>query len=332
MTHRLQTRWTGIAAAALLAPAMPALAQLHETDIVLLQQGGTLRTYGVQPDGTLAPQRLFVGTLAETGAGSEPGFDSEPDELPEGAALPGSTLIGFEFARAVRVWNGSDFESVSPLPIRARLGPLLAFSPAVDPPAGTAGPGLALSTTADGVFHHHFTWATFDPEQTGPVAEEGLYLVTLRLVQPEGLLTASEPAYLVLNAGRDDQLEAAAAWVLGNLLMPVALCAEDFNRDGARNLDDLADFITDYYTLPAVPGGLQPAAPQRPDVAAGYGKPCPSAPDAPAPYAADAYRVHGYRVAYSADGGNACPLIPEQSFPNLDHLGEFITAYYASGC
>lgn len=109
-------------------------------------------------------------------------------------------------------------------------------------------------------------------------------------------------------------------------------CPLDYNEDGIRNLDDLSDFITDYYTVPTIPGGLQPLAPTLFDVNVGYGVPCPAAPDADAPYAANALRVNGYRVGFSADGSNACPASPEQNFPSLDNLSEFITAFYASPC
>jgi subtilisin-like proprotein convertase family protein len=106
-------------------------------------------------------------------------------------------------------------------------------------------------------------------------------------------------------------------------------CPGDYNVDNFVNLDDLGDFITDYYTIPAIPGGAQANAPQYPGVNMGYGQPCPNAPDAPAPYAANAYRTNGYRVGYSGDGSNSCPLSPAQPFPNLDNLGDFITFYYS---
>jgi hypothetical protein len=108
-------------------------------------------------------------------------------------------------------------------------------------------------------------------------------------------------------------------------------CPADYNRDTFLTLDDLGDFITDFYMVPAIPGGLQPSAPTYPDVAnVGYGVPCEFAGDAPSPYAVDAYRVNGYRVGYSGDGSNACPLDAEQPFPNLDNLNDYITFYYAS--
>jgi hypothetical protein len=109
-------------------------------------------------------------------------------------------------------------------------------------------------------------------------------------------------------------------------------CPIDYNRDTFVNLDDLGDFITDYYFQPAIPGGSQAFAPTYPSMVVGYGVPCPSAPDAPAPYAVDAYRAAGYRVGFSLDGSNSCPLAPDAPYPNLDNLGDYITAFYSNAC
>jgi cytochrome c peroxidase len=103
----------------------------------------------------------------------------------------------------------------------------------------------------------------------------------------------------------------------------------DYNGDGVVNLDDLGDYITDFYTVPAVPAGVQVASALS-GFALGYGGACATAGDAPTPYATDAYRAFGYRAAYSADGSNNCPLDASQSFPNLDHLGDYITAFYSA--
>jgi glycosidase len=108
-------------------------------------------------------------------------------------------------------------------------------------------------------------------------------------------------------------------------------CGLDYNGDRTTNLDDLGDFITDFYTLPPIPANRQPNAPTYATISLGFAAPCPNAPNAPAPYAADAYRLHGYRVGYSADGSNPCPLSPDQAFPNLDNLGDYLTAFYAPG-
>jgi alpha-amylase len=106
-------------------------------------------------------------------------------------------------------------------------------------------------------------------------------------------------------------------------------CGTDYNGDRTVNLDDLSDFITDFYTDAAIPGGRQAAAPTFSENAVGHG-PCPSAPNAPLPYAAEAYRNFGYRVGFSSEAGSECPLSPEQNFPNLDNLSEFISRFYVA--
>lgn len=112
------------------------------------------------------------------------------------------------------------------------------------------------------------------------------------------------------------------------VLVGVDACALDYNRDPILNLDDISDFITDFYMNPAIPGGVQAAAPTFADGVVGFGQACPSADDAPLPYATDAYRRYGYRVGYSADGSIACPASAGENFPSLDNLAEYITAYY----
>jgi hypothetical protein len=114
--------------------------------------------------------------------------------------------------------------------------------------------------------------------------------------------------------------------------IPANTCDADYNRDSVRNLDDISDFITDFYVTVPIPGGLQPSAPTYADIVVGFGEPCPEAPDAPAPYASDAYRANGYRVGFSLDGNNDCPASSGQNFPSLDNLGDFISGFYASTC
>ena len=111
-------------------------------------------------------------------------------------------------------------------------------------------------------------------------------------------------------------------------LLRQRLCPADYNRDGAFNLDDLADFITDFYIVPAIPGGWQPDAPSYAGAVMGFSVPCPDAPDAPWPYAADAYRLWGYRAGYASDASGLCP----PSGLTLDSLGDFITLYYTEPC
>jgi subtilisin-like proprotein convertase family protein len=76
----------------------------------------------------------------------------------------------------------------------------------------------------------------------------------------------------------------------------------DYNADGFINLDDLGDFISDFYLATPLPGP------------GGYAVNCPNT--AP-PY------HQGYRVGYSSSGVGIC------STPTLDVLGDFITDFYA---
>ena len=105
-------------------------------------------------------------------------------------------------------------------------------------------------------------------------------------------------------------------------------CDIDYNRDGFVNLDDLVDFTTDYFMPVAIPGGLQPQAPSYPDRVVGYGVPCPDAGDAPLPYAADAFRRFGYRVAYAEGVAGTCPPVG----PGLDNLNDFLSRFWSNPC
>lgn len=112
---------------------------------------------------------------------------------------------------------------------------------------------------------------------------------------------------------------------------PIPSCPVEYNNDGILTLDDVSDFITDFYSVPAIPGGIEVNSPTYPFFWIGFGIPCELAPDAPEPYLPNAYRQRGYRVAYSSASGNSgCPFDPTQNFPNLDHLADFITGYYLS--
>ncbi len=78
-------------------------------------------------------------------------------------------------------------------------------------------------------------------------------------------------------------------------------CTLDYNGDTVVNPDDLGDFITDYYSEPAIPG---------PE---GYAIPCPE--NAP-PYDL------GYKAGFVPGGAGQC--IP----PFSDNLGDWITQYF----
>lgn len=156
-----------------------------------------------------------------------------------------------------------------------------------------------------------------------PTTGNALFVVGAQLIQPGrvDLITILPPGGLLRGGEAEPNIRP-------RLISTPGACASDYNRDGIANLDDLSEMITDFYTVPAIPGGAQAAAPTYAGMPIGWGQPCPLAGDAAAPYSADAYRTQGYRIAYSADGSNACPSDASQTFPNLDHLSDLISLYY----
>jgi hypothetical protein len=101
---------------------------------------------------------------------------------------------------------------------------------------------------------------------------------------------------------------------------PVAVtvnCLSNYNEDEVQTLDDLADFITDFYTDPPIPGGSQPLAPNLASQSVGFGVPCDAAADAVAPYLPDAYRSAGYRVAFSPTDPTHAPKTRGNPSPTL---------------
>ncbi|MFN0010121.1 MAG: YncE family protein [Phycisphaerales bacterium] len=79
----------------------------------------------------------------------------------------------------------------------------------------------------------------------------------------------------------------------------------DYNRDFNINPDDVGDFITDYFTLPPLPGP------------GGYAIACP---ENDPPYAT------GYKAAYISGGSGQC----HEPYP--DNLGDYITDYFLGAC
>jgi hypothetical protein len=219
----------------------------------------------------------------------------------------------------------------------------LNFVTLMDTVGDTTGTGLGDSSNLDGIYTFADSGSSL---WTAAAAGGSAYVVPSGTYAPAAALTGGLPTpSLALYNGQPfaatwelfvaDQTATDTGTVRGFRIQTTATgptcgggCPGDYNRDTFMNLDDLGDFITDYYTIPAIPGGAQASAPTYPSLVVGFSTPCPNAPNAPSPYATDAYRTQGYRVGFSPDGSNSCPLSPEQSFPNLDNLGDFITFFY----
>lgn len=128
------------------------------------------------------------------------------------------------------------------------------------------------------------------------LAAQGVDLTGWRLFSAQDI---SFDGQKIVGYGRNPQGR-IEGWLV--VLPRVPVCVADYGGDGQLNVDDLSDFITDYFTSPAVPGP------------GGYAQAnlCTAAP---APY-----NTQGFKVDINAD----CIV-------NVDDLSDYITAYFA-GC
>ncbi len=154
-------------------------------------------------------------------------------------------------------------------------------------PVETVGPGSATDPDVNGGWRFRsFTLSS-------------LSLTTSPTVRVRFIAEDVNPQSLV-EAAIDDVRFVGSACVF----TPPATCHLDYNLDGSVNPDDLGDFITDYYTVPHIPGP------------GGYAILCP---ENDPPY------DQGYKVGYViGNEGGVCIA------PNPDNLGDYITDYYSA--
>lgn len=151
-------------------------AQIHEGDIAVGINSGKL-TVGTESDGMgriTEKQCVFgvgLGSLART---TDPGFDSD-----SGTFTP-DTEIAYFIRKALRKWDGSDFETIPAEQVRISFGPVPGIStPLSDPDEPLE--GVYVGTSA-GEWHTHYV---FRLELGGSPAtgasSDGVYLLELEL-------------------------------------------------------------------------------------------------------------------------------------------------------
>jgi hypothetical protein len=216
------TLLTIIASAAI---ATTAVAQ-HGGDIILGVEAGRIVTGELDGGVPHFPHRVFLGEFGELIPNwtDEPGFDSEA-----GAFEPGARL-GFDIMRALRLWDGEDFDEVPAEQLRISKAGLEVETPASD----TLTPGFVFgAASATGTFHHHLAFELVAP------ASDGIYLLELTLWADGGDPDASRPFWIVFNQNRPEpEHEAAAEWVE----MALAGCRADLDGDGALSFFDFLMF------------------------------------------------------------------------------------------
>jgi hypothetical protein len=171
--------------------------------------------------------RVFSAT---TGEGGIPGFTDDPGFNALAGELPSGALLGFDLVDALRRWNGSDFETIAPEPMRVSLFTTSRFTP---PDAGGFTEGFEFAAIgSSGAVHSHINYRLEAPEQPG------VYLLTIQLRLDEPGIEPSLPAFIVFNNNADPTEAQAAVEYMQDQLEPNT-CPADVTGDGEINLADL---------------------------------------------------------------------------------------------
>ena len=220
------SRRTALAATLTATTTLTASAQEHEGDIVLLVQDAQIIT----TDFELNPQCSF-GTRLEIGnQTNDPGFDSPTSEFPT------NSEVGFTLTRALREWNGANFDTIPDERVEMSWGPL---GPITTPLNDVPVNGFTLGVGQSGEFHYHYKFKLTSP------ADPGVYLLTLQMWSDDGSIAPSEPIHLVLAQSVDDVMFAEALdwWEQNGAWCSASTCLADFNNDGSVDTRDVLIFL-----------------------------------------------------------------------------------------
>ena len=214
--------------------ASAAIATDPHTDVLLrLPPGGTRFTTGAYDFNggqvVATDARVFRGAFGEAG---QPDFTDDPGFTAPSGSLPTAMLVGFDIVDAVRIWDGADFDALSPSTITCERFTSFVTSP---PGAGQTAPGFWLDTTGgSGGVHVHMSY------YLDPPVNPGVYLLTLAVRTNHPTIENPEPIFIVFdasNAGGSAEVDAAVAYVEA-LLAPEPTCPGDVNGDGFTNAAD----------------------------------------------------------------------------------------------
>lgn len=197
-----------------IAIALPLASQaaIVEGDIQPYIEGGQIKTGLISEDETtsIPNVRVFFAELGE----DVPNFTGEPGWLAPDGTLPADALFTFQINRALRVWNGSDFSTLSGT-MELTYGTL----PAVQSPlTDIVVNGFGLPIDDEGGLHDHPDYELLAP------ASDGVYLLDISFAIPGSNLLPSEPVWILFGQNVSEEVaEAAFTYAQSTIPSPSAL-------------------------------------------------------------------------------------------------------------
>lgn len=223
---------SGMIVAATAAGLASAARAQHAGDILLEQNYEHRICTGIVDLETGQPLhnvRVFAATFGES-----PNFTNDPGMDTEVGAFPYPASIGFNIRKALRKWNGTDFDTIPPEQIRIKLANL---GPVLTPSSDMVVPGFSMAVGSDGEFHHHPGFTLTSP------ASDGVYLLELELWSTSAEILPSRPHWIVFNQNAATEAQQSAIeWVETNLVG----CTSDFDASGFTDTEDYDAFVRAY--------------------------------------------------------------------------------------
>jgi len=193
-----------------------ALAHGEDVDVLIRAENGLLTTGSWSHDTDSVVEENERVFAFEWGNDEGANISDEPGFFAEAGTLAGMNW-GVNFVDAVRVWNGSDFDTVSPNSVTYEL-----LGAEMDTPGSAGGftPGFAIPVGGGG-FDDHFEIVLNAPLDG---SADGVYLISMELFATTDALGGapanSETFWFVGNFGGDEIDHEAAIEYVEDVLVP----------------------------------------------------------------------------------------------------------------
>lgn len=207
----------------------------HPVDFQMRPSGdGMIETGTYDDQGTLVwGSRVIESRLGDEG---DTNFTNNPGYESAVGAFPSSYPLGLTIRRALRAWDGLDFDAVADQPLI-----LVKFLTQVPTPSDdTPVPAFPIgAANGSGYFHHHVGYAF-----AGATAVEGVFLLEVELWNGDPGSVVTEPLFVVFAQGTGlAQQDDAVAWVEANLIG--SACVADLAPpQGQLTFADISAFLS----------------------------------------------------------------------------------------